>query len=164
MSPPEFRQQMLGLVQASRKTSISAWVRQAKADEASAGRFDTALTSADKKPSQHIHSPLRSAKDRLNAIIKSPSILHCKVMHDENDLIYSPLQQKYTVDGKTVEVCIYRMPNTNWTLEVVDQYNNSTVWDLEFNTDQEAFDQFLEVIAAEGIESMIGLDSGAPMH
>lgn len=85
-------------------------------------------------------------------------------MHDENDLIYSPLQQKYTVDGKTVEVCIYCMPNTNWTLEVVDQYNNSTVWDLEFNTDQEAFDQFLEVIAAEGIESMIGLDSGAPMH
>lgn len=85
-------------------------------------------------------------------------------MHDENDLIYSPLQQKYTVDGKTVEVCIYRMPNTDWTLEVVDQYSNSTVWDLEFNTDQEAFDQFLEMIAAEGIESMIGLDSGAPMH
>lgn len=85
-------------------------------------------------------------------------------MHDENDLIYSPLQQKYAVDGKTVEVCIYRMPNTDWTLEVVDQYNNSTVWDLEFNTDQEAFDQFLEVIASDGIESMIGLDSEAPKH
>ena len=29
-------------------------------------------------------------------------------MYDENDLIYSPLQQNYTADGKTVEVCIYR--------------------------------------------------------
>ncbi len=83
-----------------------------------------------------------------------------KFMHNENDLIYSPLQQKYTVDGKTVEVCIYRMSNTDWTLEIMDQYNNSTVWDLEFNTDQDAFDHFLEAIATEGVESIIEPDSG----
>ena len=85
-------------------------------------------------------------------------------MHDENDLIYSPLQQRYTVDGKTVEVCIYRMPDTGWTLEVVDQYNNSTVWDGEFNTDQEAFDLFLEEIKDEGIEAMIGPEPGLSVH
>ncbi len=77
-------------------------------------------------------------------------------MYDESDLILSPLQQKYTVDGKTVEVCIYRMPDTGWTLEIVDQYNNSTVYDGEFGTDQEAFDLFLEEVKTEGIESMIG--------
>ena len=46
-------------------------------------------------------------------------------MYDENDLIFSPLQQHYTADGITVEVCIYRFPDTGWPLEVVDQYNNS---------------------------------------
>lgn len=77
-------------------------------------------------------------------------------MFDENDLIYSPLQQKFTAEGKTVEVCIYRLPDAGWTLEVVDQYNNSTVWDGEFNTDQEAFDLFLSEVKEDGIEAMIG--------
>ena len=85
-------------------------------------------------------------------------------MYNENDLIYSPLQQKYTSKGKTVEVCIYRMPDTGWTLEVVDQYNNSTVWDGEFDTDQEAFDLFLEEIKEEGIEAMIGPEPGSSLH
>ena len=85
-------------------------------------------------------------------------------MYDKNDLIYSPLQQHYTVDGKTVEACIYRMPNTGWILEVVDQYNHSTVWNGEFNTDQEAFGLFLEEIKDEGIEAMIGSKLGSPLH
>lgn len=87
-----------------------------------------------------------------------------KLMYDENDLIYSPLQQKYTAGGKTVEVCIYRMSDPGWTLEVVDQYNNSTVWDGEFKTDQEAFDLFLEEVEAEGIEAMIGPEPGSSVH
>lgn len=77
-------------------------------------------------------------------------------MSDENDLIYSPLQQHYTADGNTVEVCIYRMPDTGWTLEVVDWHGNSTVWDGEFSTDQEAFDQFLNDLQQDGIEALIG--------
>jgi len=77
-------------------------------------------------------------------------------MFDENDLIYSPLQQKYTTDGKSVDVYIYRLPDTGWTLEVVDQYDNSTVFDAEFPSDQEAFDLFLQEVKEEGIESMIG--------
>ncbi len=82
-------------------------------------------------------------------------------MSEENDLIYSPLQQRYTEEGKTVEVCIYRMPDTGWTLEVVDQYYNSTVWEGEFDTDQEAFEQFLQEIKDEGIESLIGPEPGS---
>jgi len=85
-------------------------------------------------------------------------------MYDESDLIYSPLQQHYTSGGQTVEVCIYRMPDTGWTLEVVDQYQNSTVWDGEFDTDQEAFDLFLEEIDEEGIEAMIGPAPGSSVH
>jgi hypothetical protein len=77
-------------------------------------------------------------------------------MYNETDLISSPLEQKYTVDGKTVDVCIYRLPDTGWTLEVVDQYNNSIVYDGEFESDQDAFDLFLEEVNEQGIDSMIG--------
>lgn len=85
-------------------------------------------------------------------------------MYDENDLIYSALQQPYTSDGKTVEVCIYRMPDTGWTLEVVDEYGNSTVWDGEFSTDQEAFDHFLAELKQDGIEALIGPATGSSLH
>ncbi|MEJ8675890.1 hypothetical protein [Chromobacterium amazonense] len=85
-------------------------------------------------------------------------------MYDEHDLIESPLQQKYTSEGKTVEVCIYRLPDTGWTLEIVDEYNNSTIFDGEFESDQEAFDLFLKEVEQEGIESMIGPKPGSSLH
>ena len=85
-------------------------------------------------------------------------------MYDENDLIYSPLQQAYEEDGKTVEICIYRMPDTGWTLEVVDWHNNSTVWDDEFDSDQEALDLALSELKEEGIEAVIGKAPGAATH
>ena len=85
-------------------------------------------------------------------------------MYDENDLICSPLQQKYISEGKTVEVCIYRLPDTGWTLEIVDHYNNSTVYDGEFTSDQEAFDFFLQEVKEEGIDSMIGPEPGSSVH
>lgn len=42
-------------------------------------------------------------------------------MYDEHDLIDSPLTQTYTANGRSVEIQIYRMPDSGWTLEVVDQ-------------------------------------------
>lgn len=74
----------------------------------------------------------------------------------EHDLINSPLQQHYTVGGHTVEICIYHMPDTAWTLEVVDEHGNSTVWNDEFETDQAALDEVMRTIRDDGIESLIG--------
>ncbi len=85
-------------------------------------------------------------------------------MYDEHDLIDSPLSQTYTVNGRSVEIQIYRLPDAGWTLEVVDQQNNSTVWDGEFATDQEALDTALADIRVEGIESFIGRGSHEPLH
>jgi hypothetical protein len=85
-------------------------------------------------------------------------------MYDENDLIYSALQQDYQVEGKTVQIQIYRMPDSGWTLEVVDQYNNSTVWDGEFDSDQEALDLALAELNEEGIEAFIGRAPGSQVH
>ena len=63
-----------------------------------------------------------------------------------------------------MEVYICRLPNTGWTLEVVDQYNNSTVWDGEFSTDQEAFDLFVEEVKEEGIDALIGPEPESSVH
>jgi uncharacterized protein len=82
-------------------------------------------------------------------------------MHDEDDLIYSPLQQHYTVGAHTVDICIYRMPHTSWTLEVIDEYGNSTVWDGEFETDQAALEEVMNTIRDDGIASLTGEPSQA---
>lgn len=76
--------------------------------------------------------------------------------YDENDLIDSLLNQKYMKDGKSVEIHIYKLPNTDWTLEVVDSFGNSTVYDDEFATDSEALACFLDEIEQNGIEGFIG--------
>lgn len=76
-------------------------------------------------------------------------------MHDENNLIDSPLNQTYAADGRSVEIYIYRMPHTGWTLEVVDDLNNSTVWDGEFATDQEALDTAMADINAVGLVAFV---------
>lgn len=85
-------------------------------------------------------------------------------MPHEPELIYSPLQQTYVDGGKSVEIHIYRMPETGWSLEVVDQYNNSTVWDGEFETDQEALELALQELREEGIDAFIGRDPAEPVH
>ena len=85
-------------------------------------------------------------------------------MYDEHDLIDSPLSQTYTSNGRSVQIQIYRMPDSGWTLEVVDQLNNSTVWDGEFETDQDALDTALADIKAEGNEAFIGRGSDEPLH
>jgi hypothetical protein len=76
---------------------------------------------------------------------------------DEIELIYSKHCQSVTRDGQTIKVEIYSSVKNDWILEVVDEDNNSTVWDGEFETDDEAFQEFERTLKEEGIESMIGL-------
>lgn len=85
-------------------------------------------------------------------------------MYDENDLIYSPLQRKYSVDGHEVEIHIYRMPDTGWSLEVVDENNNSTVWEDLFASDEEALAVALQELTDEGIEAFIARGPDETTH
>lgn len=85
-------------------------------------------------------------------------------MLEETEIIYSPLQQPYVEDGKRVEIYIYRMAHTGWTLEVVDEFNGSTVWDGEFETDQEALELALSELAEDGIDAYIGPAPGQGSH
>ena len=61
-------------------------------------------------------------------------------------LISSRHSGTFTKDGVTVQLYIYRLANTRWTLEVVDAEGTSTVWDDVFETDDEAREEFSRTI------------------
>ena len=71
----------------------------------------------------------------------------------------SPLCQAITNDGRTVQVDIYEGDPGKWILEVVDEFNNSTVWDDQFETDEEALEEVEKTIKEEGIQALIGKPS-----
>ena len=80
---PEFRQQIVELVKAGRKptelarefgchdTSISAWVRQAKADEMGGGRPDAPLTSAERQELSMLRRQLRQVTQERDILAKA---------------------------------------------------------------------------------------------
>ena len=80
-------------------------------------------------------------------------------MSEEYEIKYSTLCQKVTSEGKSVQVYIYEDGKGGWILEVVDEYDNSTVWDDPFKTDDEALDEVFDTIEKEGISSLIGTKS-----
>ena len=76
-------------------------------------------------------------------------------MEKEFELEESPLSQKISASGKTVDVQIYR-GGSDWHLEVIDEFGNSTVWDGQFKSDMEALNEAKSTIKDEGIDSLIG--------
>ena len=81
-------------------------------------------------------------------------------MDEEFELKMSPLSQAISSGDKTVQVEIYGDGEGKWILEVVDEHNNSTVWDEPFETDQAALTEAKKTILSDGVSSMIGPDSG----
>jgi hypothetical protein len=77
----------------------------------------------------------------------------------EPNLVHSSLSRMVTKDGVTVEVSIVRLENeTRWSMDVVDPSGGSTVWDDQFSSDEEAYEQFERTVAKEGIRTF--LDGG----
>ena len=82
-------------------------------------------------------------------------------MKDEYELVTSPLSRQLTDKGHTVSVEIYRGADTEWTLEVVDEIGNSTVWDDLFSSDEAALNEALRTVREEGIETLVGPPGGS---
>ena len=85
-------------------------------------------------------------------------------MNDKIELIMSPLCQTIERDGESVRVDIYGNGENGWLLEVVDEFDNSVVWDDHFPTDQEALDEVLDTIEKEGINALIGQEESDQVH
>jgi hypothetical protein len=83
------------------------------------------------------------------------------MMNEEPKLEISPLSQPISSGGHTVNVEIYRLEGeTSWILEVVDEFNNSTVWNETFESDSAALVEAKKTILAEGVKSLIGPENG----
>lgn len=79
-------------------------------------------------------------------------------MTEEIQLIHSPLTQTCSADGHTLHIEIYRLPDSAWSLEVVDDLGTSTVWDDLFDTDTEALETALEEIESESVHNFLTED------
>ncbi len=77
------------------------------------------------------------------------------VMTDDPEIIMSRRNGRFSRDGVSVEVCICRLANTKWSLEIVDQDDNSIVWSGEFETDDEAFEEFMRTVETEGLDGIL---------
>jgi uncharacterized protein len=77
-------------------------------------------------------------------------------MNEEYEVKMSPLSQRMQIDGKEIDVQIYEDGEGGWLLEVVDEFNNSTVWDDPFPSDQEAMKELQRAIQEDGVDSLIG--------
>lgn len=77
-------------------------------------------------------------------------------MNDAAAFIQSPLCQQYQADGETVNIDIYRTEESGWVLEIVDQNNNSTLWEDHFETDEAALAEALDALQQEGIAAFVG--------
>lgn len=70
---------------------------------------------------------------------------------NDPEVIDSKYSGFITRDGVTIELCIYRLEDTKWTLEVVDAEGTSTVWDDEFDTDDDALAEFERTVRESGM-------------
>lgn len=77
-------------------------------------------------------------------------------MNEEYEVKMSPLSQRMEIHGKEIDVQIYEDGEGGWLLEVVDEFNNSTVWDDPFPSDQEAMKELQRAIQEDGVDSLIG--------
>lgn len=78
-------------------------------------------------------------------------------MQNFSIVIISPLSQELSNGNQAVRAEIYKLEGgRRWCLEVVDEYNNSTVWDDAFETDSEALNEAQRIIRDDGIRTLIG--------
>jgi hypothetical protein len=71
---------------------------------------------------------------------------------DEPPHVNSPLSQRLTRHGVTVQVEIYGNGEGKWILEVVDAENASHVWDDPFGSDREALAEAIRALEEETVD------------
>jgi hypothetical protein len=78
---------------------------------------------------------------------------------EDPKIIVSPFSCQFTKDGITVDVLIYTLENGDgWSLELVDEENNSTVWNELFTTDEAAWQEFETGVKEIGLATLLQAD------
>lgn len=59
----------------------------------------------------------------------------------------SSLSRTVACAGKTVQIDIYQDSMRGWLLEIIDEYDNSTIWDNPFETEEIALREALRFLS-----------------
>lgn len=79
------------------------------------------------------------------------------------NIAHSGLGRLISLDGVTVDVKIYKLEgDPQWALEVTNEHGTSTVWDVLFDSNDEAYGAFLLVVDEEGMQAFLEEDSVIP--
>lgn len=81
-------------------------------------------------------------------------------MADPFEPTESSLSQPYSEGDFTVQIDIYEDGDGGWLLEIVDENDNTTVWEDSFATEQEALDEALDALREEGVSAFVGPAEG----
>ena len=85
------------------------------------------------------------------------------IMNEDPEIEYSEWCQKISSGGKTLSVDIYRIKGTvGWSLEIVDEFGNSTVWDDLFESDAAAITEAKKSILEDTAGAYVGPSDGKP--
>jgi len=68
----------------------------------------------------------------------------------------SPLSRTFSDGEHSLEIDIYEDGEGGWLLEIVDEHNNSTVWEDAFESDNDALQEALDALKEEGVGAFIG--------
>ena len=82
-------------------------------------------------------------------------------MIEESELEVSNLSQEISSGGRNLNIEIYRLEGEEqWALEIVDEFNNSTVWNETFKTDRAALTEAKKSLLEERSSSFVGPEDG----
>ena len=82
-------------------------------------------------------------------------------MTEDVEIEASKLSQPIDSGDKALSVEIYRIKGTtDWSLEIVDSYGNSTVWDDLFPTDSDALVEAKKAVLEETASEFVGPSDG----
>ena len=77
-------------------------------------------------------------------------------MRNDPNIVLSCLSGVVQEAGISVRLRIYRLEqDPQWTLEVVNDAGTSTVWNVLFDSDEEAFAAFRLAVEEEGMEAFL---------
>lgn len=81
----------------------------------------------------------------------------------DSNIVYSSLSREVTVDGVKVDVKIYKLEgDPQWALEVINEQGTSVVWEVQFDSDAEAYAAFQLVVDEEGMQAFLDEDNVTP--
>lgn len=118
-------------------------------------QINKAVQSCKRARGQHLEAMATVVSRRMTTMAFDDSeVKHVTVRDadEESDFIESPLSQRVTRNGVTVQVEIYGDSQGAWILEVVDAGNTSHVWDEHFETDQHALAEAHRALDEEPLE------------